>query len=1455
MHYFLHIFLICNNPAIHLSNNPWDDTDFFIVVGKMNLGKCKILIAVSAIFAMVLLTADTANAAPRTASVSGDWNATATWGGSSVPGSADSVTINSGITVTVPSGYAAYCTTITFAANTTATSSIDLADSTASLTASGTVTIPRPAAGGVNQIDVGAGTFSALLTVALSGTTGGTRFTQILISTGTATVSGNITSLGVDSRIVFSDAGTLNAGGTFLSGTAGIFTPSTGTVNYTAAAQTVGTYIYNNLTLSGSGIKTITTASVTVNGILSMEGTATASARPTYGTNATLRYNTPTARTAGAEWLTPFAATGGVIIDNIGIITMSANKVFSVSVPLTIIAGATLNTNAASNRSLSLGGNFVNDGTFTANVSPITISGTAATQSIDGFTTTGTVSMTKTAGTATFAGSVSGAGLTINGNGGTLNLGTGLTHTFTGTWTRTNGTLNGGSSTLKIGGSVSGAVGTFTAGTGTVEWNRAGAQTVAPVIYNNLTLSGSLAKTTTGVTVNGILSMEGTATASAAPTYGAVATLRYNTATARTAGAEWRTPFTATGGVTIENTGRITLNSAEVFSAGVPLTINSGATLATANLQLTLGGDFVNNGGTFTAGSSSIVIANTMVAQSIAGFTTTGAVSMTKTAGTATFAGNVSGGTFTINGIGGILDLGTGLTHTFTGTWTLSAGTLNGGSSTLKIGGNWVNSGTFDCGTGTVELNGSALQAVTTGGSDFNRLTVTNASVAGVSFADSFTTAYFTNTTAKSLMTFAAGRTYTITATGGMNFQGTSGNLVKLRSSTPGSVWLINPSGGSWTANYLDVQDSVNIVQQTILPGGPSTDSGNNTNWFVTDANRDSNNDEIPDWWEYHYYGSLTGLNAGADSDGDGINNLLEYVLGSDPTDAASPTVVYVDDNGGYNGIGTIGNPYKYLDDALNAATDGQMVKLAEGTYQLSNYSLSKKLLIKGTSARKSVIKGPVALGGSGTDGQMLDFTSANFAMSDLTVRLYKDNQPVITYNNNGSGMQVYQNMIFKDNSISAKSIIGPKGAQTSMKVLITNNLFYNNTAGAAVELKANPCNVISNTVTNNTAVAVGFLYSGAGNSNITNNIVRGNTTQISNIGSGTLAVTYCNVEGGYTGTGNITGAPLYMDAANGIFRLIAVPPSPGYNYGTATYDVYDQNNTARATPVLGAYETPLLDYDDDGVSNAQEASAVPPTNPNNPDSDNDGLYDGEEATYGTKPMTPDTDGDLVKDGDEPPIGMNPVVPDGQVLVAIYSESFESQAQYPVAPQSIGGTGPWSGTIWGGNSKYYGDIQVQYVGSYPAAYEGNKIINLKGQIFPRSCNISFIGRDSLSQWWISAAFIFPWKRLPTDYNEACCIGGAFFRLNENGNFCVYDGSTENWKVSGVVIPDGNWTNITVGRNHAAKTCNLWVDSTLVFSDIPITGPDLNDFIRISLSNASEYDVKVDMMAGYRYSPF
>ena len=223
----------------------------------------------------------------------------------------------------------------------------------------------------------------------------------------------------------------------------------------------------------------------------------------TYGTGANYVYNGTAAQVTG-NGLTQHTP-GNVTISNSAGVTLSAAT--TVGGDLTISSGATL---ATGNFQVTLNGNFINNGgTFTAGSSPIVIAGTLATQNIAGFTTTGLVSMTKTAGTATFTGNVNGSGITINGVGGTLNLGTGLTHTFTGTWTRTNGTLNGGSSTMIIGGNVSGTGGTFTANTGTVQYNAAGAQTVAGVTYNNLTLSGGGAKTTTGgnSTVNGILTL------------------------------------------------------------------------------------------------------------------------------------------------------------------------------------------------------------------------------------------------------------------------------------------------------------------------------------------------------------------------------------------------------------------------------------------------------------------------------------------------------------------------------------------------------------------------------------------------------------------------------------------------------------------------------------------------------------------------------------------------------------------------------------------------------------------------------------------------------------------------------------------------------------------------------------------------------------------------------------
>ncbi|MBI5626903.1 MAG: hypothetical protein HY935_06890, partial [Nitrosomonadales bacterium] len=101
--------------------------------------------------------------------------------------------------------------------------------------------------------------------------------TIALTNNGTLTVP---TSLAGTGSLVNAATGTLNIGGTSAITTL-TATAAGNTVNYNgAAAQTVKATTYSNLTLSGALAKTITTATTIVNGVLSMEGTATASAVP-----------------------------------------------------------------------------------------------------------------------------------------------------------------------------------------------------------------------------------------------------------------------------------------------------------------------------------------------------------------------------------------------------------------------------------------------------------------------------------------------------------------------------------------------------------------------------------------------------------------------------------------------------------------------------------------------------------------------------------------------------------------------------------------------------------------------------------------------------------------------------------------------------------------------------------------------------------------------------------------------------------------------------------------------------------------------------------------------------------------------------------------------------------------------------------------------------------------------
>jgi hypothetical protein len=83
-----------------------------------------------------------------------------------------------------------------------------------------------------------------------------------------------------------------------------------------------------------------------------------------------------------------------------------------------------------------------------------------------------------------------------------------------------------------------------------------------------------------------------------------------------------------------------------------------------------------------------------------------------------------------------------------------------------------------------------------------------------------------------------------------------------------------------------------------------------------------------------------------------------------------------------------------------------------------------------------------------------------------------------------------------------------------------------------------------------------------------------------------------------------------------------------------------DPNDDGSVNPDNGASGDP----DDDNRTNAQEYNGgIDSTNPNNPDSDSDGLDDGEEFALGTSPNTTDSDDDLLPDGWEVTHGLDPL--------------------------------------------------------------------------------------------------------------------------------------------------------------------------------------------------------------------
>ncbi|MBI2313147.1 MAG: hypothetical protein HYU77_11665 [Betaproteobacteria bacterium] len=432
---------------------------------------------------------------------------------------------------------------------------------------------------------------------------------------------------------------------------------------------------------------------------------------------------------------------------------------------------------------LTIGGNVSVNAVNLANNRAKTLNVGAGTLSVGGsLTLSGSVgnreaSLLISTGTATVTGSVLIAGTNSNAN-----------ITFS------------GAGTLNVGGNLqSGA--TFTASTGTVNFNGGAAQQIGTYTYNILKVNNAAGATLTGATTTSALTI-GDVTASSVFDDGgfqltSAGTLNLTSGTFRLGSATTATTFPGFGtlnisaGTTVEyaagvaqtvsttpayqnltfsgagtkTTAAGTLSVAGNWSVGSTTALNTNNTVVsvTGNFAgtgsvtqgtglVTLGGDWTNTG-TFTASS--------------AGVTLTGSgKQITGPAGGISFTTLTVDGTYTNNNAGTIT-----VSTALSGTGTLTQGT----NATLAIGGTSGIAGlTATANPNTVVYNGSAAQTVKA--TTYHHLTINNAS--GVSLA--------ADTTVNGTLTLQAGNITTGAST--VITTATCASSVSRPGGTPGHV-------------------------------------------------------------------------------------------------------------------------------------------------------------------------------------------------------------------------------------------------------------------------------------------------------------------------------------------------------------------------------------------------------------------------------------------------------------------------------------------------------------------------------------------------------------------------------------------------------------------------------------------------------------------------------------------